>query len=368
MSAIVSAINLGHWRTRALIDLDALRHNVDYVHRKAPNAKVMAVVKSNAYGHGALEIAGAITERVDAFAVATIDEGIELRAAGINQTIVVLSAFWNAEQVSVLNTFKLTPVIHHLEQINWLEKEAKRPQSTWIKINTGMNRLGLQPDELVFAVSRVEAIPAIKIVGLMSHLANADDVEDPMTTGQSKVFQEACCGFNYPRSLANSAAILSRSDMHFDWVRPGIMLYGGSPLLEQSAQSLNLQPVMRLESRLISLRMLESGSAVGYGALWRSHKTIRLGIAAIGYGDGYPIVIDPETCAMVGEQRCRIVGRVSMDSLALDLSECKDTKVGDVVTLWGGRMSVDEVAGHAGTIGYELLCRITSRVPRLVVH
>ncbi len=354
-------------RTWLQIDPGAARHNVTVVRRHATASRIMAVVKANAYGHGAETIAAAIAAQVDAFAVATVAEGIALRQVQIELPIVVLSAFHSAAQINSLCHYQLTPVIHTAAQLAWLEDSELKPTSVWIKLNTGMNRLGFAADQVASAVARIEAIAGLQIAGLMSHLANADDLDDTITEQQINRFNALTADYAYPRSLANSAGVLAWPDTHLDWVRPGIMLYGASPILNKTAVELGLQAVMQLESKLIAVRTVAAGAAVGYGASWRCRNECRVGIVGIGYGDGYPRIVDDQTVAVIADQRCPVIGRVSMDSLALDLSGCTQATVGQRVILWGKSLPVEEVADCAATISYELLCRVTPRVSREIV-
>lgn len=356
------------WRARALIDLAALRHNLAMVREFAPGCRVMAVVKSDAYGHGMAAITGAMVERVDAFAVATLQEGIECRNANPKLPITVLSGLQHPTSLELYQQHRLDAVIHTVDQVEWFEQYDGTPLSVWIKIDTGMHRLGIEPEAVADALARLQRNPNIHAIRLMSHLANADDCDDDYSTKQLNRFKqctdEHVHAHELERSLANSAGIMKWRDTHLDWVRPGIMLYGGSPLLGALGVDLKLKPVMQLEARLLAIKSVAADQAIGYGGTFVTASPMRVGIAGFGYGDGYPRVMSAEAEVLVGDTRARVLGRVAMDVLTLDLTECEDARVGQKVVLWGNRLSVDEVANWAGTISYELLCRISRRVPR----
>jgi len=264
---------------------------------------------------------------------------------------------------------RLDPVLHHEEHLRWVEQRrgALRSLSPWLKIDTGMNRLGIAPARVADAVHRLRRSGA-RGLRLMSHLAGADDVSDRRTAAQLRRFKRATAAFKAARSLANSAAVMKWPRTHFDWVRPGIMLYGGAPLLGARGPELGLSPVMQLEAKLISVKTVRKGEAIGYGGAFTAPKPMRIGVVGFGYGDGYPRALHragaSAPAVLVGGARAPLVGRVSMDMLSVDLSACEDAAIGRQVTLWGDGLSVDEVAGWAGTISYELLCKISERVAR----
>ncbi len=345
---------------QARIDLSALKNNLRAV-RRATSSRVMAVIKANAYGHGLLRIAHALQE-ADGIALLDVRDAITLRDAGIRQPILLLEGCFLQQEMQLLAEYELTTVIHNQQQLAWLDAyPRKNGLSVWLKINTGMNRLGFMPAEIPAVMERIKAHRGVRDVTLMTHFAQAD--ETPGIAKQLDVFNHLAAPYHIPRSLANSAAILRHPKTHADWVRPGIMLYGSSPFADVSAQQLGLQAVKTLSSELIAVQNIKSGEAVGYGATYRADTNMRIGIVACGYADGYPRHAPTGTPIMVDGQRTRTLGRVSMDMLAVDLSALPGAQIGSRVVLWGEGMPVDEVARAAGTISYELLCALTARVP-----
>ncbi len=345
---------------QAHIDLSALRNNLRVV-RRASAARVMAVVKANAYGHGLLQAAGALRD-ADGFALLDVRDAVALRDAGFRQPILLLEGFFSRDELPLLAEYELTTVIHSRQQIEWLDAyPRKNGLAVWLKLNSGMNRLGFAPQEFPAAMERLKSHRAVREVTLMTHFALAD--EAPGVAAQLTLFEQLTANRHLPRSLANSAAILRHPASHSDWVRPGIMLYGSSPFADASAESLGLQPVMTLSSELISVRDIKGGDAVGYGATYRAERALRIGTVACGYADGYPRHAESGTPILVDGKRTRTLGRVSMDMLSVDLSGLPDARVGSRVVLWGEGMPIDEVARAAGTISYELLCALAPRVP-----
>ncbi|MDP2879054.1 MAG: alanine racemase [Sulfuricella sp.] len=346
---------------QAQIDLSALRHNLGVARVHAPQSKVMAVIKANGYGHGMLRVARAL-EAAEGFAVLNVDEAMALREAGFNQTILLLEGFFSADELPILAEYRLASVIHCLEQIEMLEMAGLPVKiEVFLKLNSGMNRLGFRPEALVAALQRLQAARAVGRVTLMTHFACADEAQG--VAAQLACFDSLATGLDAPRSLANSAAILRYPQAHGDWVRPGIMLYGSSPFADASAASLDLKPVMTLTSAIIGLQELQTGEAVGYGAAFRAEHPMRVGIVACGYADGYPRHAPTGTPVFVNGQLSRTLGRVSMDMLCVDLTGIPGAGIGSPVTLWGEGLPVEEVARAAGTISYELLCALAPRVP-----
>lgn len=354
-----------NWRTRALIGRQSLRHNLSLIRHHAGDAKIMAVVKSNAYGHGAAEVCAAIAERVDGFAVATMQEGIACRATNPELPVVVLSGLQSRECLDIAANARLQPVAFCDTHLQWLAQYRGPKLEIWLKIDTGMHRLGIHPDQVAAAIPLLQRNPRIAAIRLMSHFANADDPADPTTQTQLARFVACTENYGLERSVANSAALLGRADAQFDWVRPGIALYGSTPLLHQSGAALGLRPVMRLQARILARKDIARGQAVGYGGTFVAPLKMRLGIVGCGYGDGYPRTVRAAAVG-IAEQRAPIVGRISMDLLAVDISNCPQVAVGDVVELWGDTVPVDEVAAWANTISYELLCKVSMRVARVV--
>ncbi len=350
--------------TVAKIDLDALRHNYRLARERAGDAIAMAVIKADGYGHGIRAVAQALAAETDCFAVACLEEALAIRDEGLPHTVVLLEGIHAAEDVAICQRLGLEPVLHSHYQVTWLAQAPQRPRS-WVKVNSGMNRLGFAPAELTEVMARL-AEADCPVRGFMTHFAAADEPDNPATEAQTHCFQQAVAPWPEAElSVGNSAAHFRAGQPLFDWSRPGIMLYGASPLAELAGSELGLKPVMTLESELIAVRTLNPGDAVGYGQTWVAERPTPMGIVAIGYGDGYPRHAGSGTPVWVRGQRASLIGRVSMDMLAVDLSAVPEASAGDRVELWGERIPVDEVARWAGTIGYELLTGVTARVPRL---
>ncbi len=345
----------------ARIDLDALRHNYRKASELAAPARAMAVVKADGYGHGLVQVATALADETEHFAVACLEEAIALRDAGLGHPVLLMQGVHEAADLRICQLQRFIVVIHHAHQLQWLEKTGARPE-IWLKVNSGMNRLGFAPSELPSVLNGLRRL-GIRPGGAMTHFACADDTACNRTAEQTRVFDSATSAIpGLVRSVANSAAHFRPGQPKFDWSRPGIMLYGSSPML--GSPGLGLKAVMTLESRVIAVRCLEAGEAVGYGETWRAVKPTVMGVVCIGYGDGYPRHAGSGTPVWIRGQRASLIGRVSMDMLAVDLTDVPGAAVGDLVELWGGNISIDEVAGHAGTISYELLTGVTGRVPR----
>ena len=348
------------------IDFAALRHNYRVARSRAGGSRILAVVKANAYGHGLEAVAGVLASvGADALGVASIEEALRIREAGVREVpVVLLEGCFTAEEHALLARHRFEPVIHSLAQLEaFLASPPPAPVPVWIKVDTGMHRLGLEPEAFRHVLERLQGHPRIATLRVLSHLCCADEPGRPETARQIARFEALTEGLGLERSLANSAALLRNPDAVHDWVRPGILLYGGSPLVGVSAASLGLRPVMTLESRLIAIRDLAPGEPVGYGAAWHAVRSSRIGVAAIGYGDGYPRHAPEATPVLVDGERVPLVGRVSMDMITLDLTHHPGARLGDRVVLWGEGLPVEEVAQRAGTINYELLCGVASRVP-----
>ena len=348
---------------RATVSASALRHNLRRVRELAPGARVMAVIKANGYGHGLVGTARALRE-ADAFAVARMEEAVALREAALDNPVVLLEGVLDAQQLPLASALGLDLVVHSQEQLQMLEAAPlARPVQAWLKIDTGMNRLGFEPAAARDALRRLEQCPGVLPgVRLMTHLASADERDEQVTLRQLQRFDDAVAGLPGERSVANSAGLLWRSDAHADWVRPGIMLYGVSPFADNVGPGLGLQPAMALLSTVIALRCVRRGERVGYGGVWTAREDSRVAIAAIGYGDGYSRHLGSGTPVLVRGQRAPLAGRISMDMIAVDVTRIPAVSVGDEVTLWGEGLPVEELARLAGTIPYELLCGVTQRV------
>jgi alanine racemase len=353
---------------RALISTAALRHNLSRVRQLAPAARVMAVIKANAYGHGT---AGAISALGDAasFGVASLEEALAVRALLPSaQPLCLLEGFFNSDELATVAGEGLQVVIHHVSQLEQLEAfRGSGSIAAWVKVDTGMHRLGFPPKALPEILSRMRACERTQLLGLMSHLADADVSDSKPTRRQIDQFNGLLATTGLVGSLANSAGIVAWPESHHDWVRPGIMLYGASPVSGKSAEELDLQPVMQAESALIAINEHRRGDAVGYGGTFVCPEDMRVGVVAFGYGDGYPRHARGGTPVIVRDQRVPLIGRVSMDMITVDLRSLPEASVGDRVILWGSKLPVDEIAQQAGTIAYELLCRVSERVPRVEV-
>lgn len=348
--------------TKAVIHLDAIKHNLTLIKQMAPSSQIMAVVKADAYGHGLVPVARCLGQ-ADAFAVACIEEAIELREGGIESPIVLLEGFFEANELPLIDQYQLQTVIHHEYQLQLLERvKLENPLVVWLKLDSEMNRLGFAPQDYLAAHQRLSLLKQVADIRLMTHFACADDVENPKTEDQVKLFRKLINDLSGERSAANSAAVLAWPESHFEWVRPGLMLYGCSPLVDKVGHDHQLQPAMTLESKVIAVKNIEAGQSVGYGAHWVADKNTKLGIVAIGYGDGYPRHAQNGTPVWINGRHCPMAGRVSMDMIAVDLGPEASDEVGDRVVLWGPELAVEEVAKFADTIAYTLLCGVTTRV------
>ncbi|WP_260261025.1 alanine racemase [Vibrio intestinalis] len=347
----------------AHVDLNALQHNLTQVKQQAPSCKIIAVVKANGYGHGLRHIAQH-ANGADAFGVARIEEALQLRACGVVKPILLLEGFYSSGDLPVLVTNNIQTVVHCEEQLQALEQaDLETPVKVWIKIDTGMHRLGVRPEQLDDFITRLKACDNVaKPLRFMSHFASADELDKSTTVDQTELFLSLTEGCQGERSMAASAGILAWPDSHLDWVRPGIIMYGVSPFADKTAAELGYQPVMTLKSHLIAVRDVKKGESVGYGGIWTSERDTKMGVIAIGYGDGYPRTAPNGTPVLVNGRRVPIAGRVSMDMLTVDLGPDAQDKVGDEAIMWGKDLPSEEVANHIGTIAYELVTKLTSRV------
>jgi alanine racemase len=348
----------------ATVDTGALRHNLNSVRQWAPKSRVMSVIKANAYGHGLVAVARAL-ESTDAFAVARVDEGLSLRMAGIKTPIVLLEGVFDREQLEAAAGADFQLVVHTPEQIELLRAAAPGTNfKVWLKLDTGMNRLGFKGAAFAAAHASLSALPAVRSpVNLFTHLASADDPELVTTPEQLASFSAATRDLPGERSIANSAGMLSFSNAQADWVRPGLLLYGASPIAGAIGADYGLKPVMTLHSHVIAVKDLVVGEHVGYGGAWVARRPTRLAVAAVGYGDGYPRSLGAGTPVLVNGERAGLAGRVSMDMIGIDATDLKRVPVlGDPVVLWGDGLPVEEIAVWADTIPYELLCGISQRV------
>ncbi len=354
---------------RALIDLQALRHNYQLA-REVSGAKALAVVKADAYGHGAVRCAQALQEQADGFAVACIEEALQLREAGIRGPILLLEGFFEADELALIEQHGLWCVVHSLWQLEAIERSSvRKPLTVWLKLDSGMHRVGLHPADYQAAYRRLLASGKVAKIVLMSHFARADELDCPRSTEQLAVFEQARQGLVAEISLRNSPAVLGWPQLGYkeqasDWVRPGIMLYGATPFEQAQAVAAQLQPVMTLESKIISVRELPADEPVGYGARFVTERPTRVGVVAMGYADGYPRHAPTGTPVLIDGQPSRLIGRVSMDMLCVDLSDLPAAGLGSRVELWGKQVLASDVAACAGSIPYQLFCNLR-RVPLL---
>lgn len=346
---------------KARISAGAMAHNLRVAKCHAGSARLFAVVKANAYGHG-LSRARRAFAATDGFAVLTLEEAANLRLMGVEQPILLLEGIFGADEIAVCAELDLWPVLHHDAQIDWMERmPPARPLQVFLKFDSGMHRLGFPLQRHTEIVARTRRLSGVAGITLMTHFAQADEMAG--VDWQLQPFLQELSGYDLPWSSANSAALLRYPDTLGAWVRPGIMLYGASPFADRSAAELDLRPAMRLESELIGVQMLQAGEGVGYGRLFRAERDMRVGVVACGYADGYPRHAPTGTPAAVCGRVTRTLGRVSMDMLCVDLSDCLEADVGAPVELWGETVPVDAVATAAGTTSYELLCALAARVP-----
>lgn len=359
---------------RAVIRLGAIRHNLEIIRDKAPGARIMAVIKANAYGHGLVPVARSLAD-ADCLAVARLGEAATLREAGIATPIALLPGVESEPDLAEALALELQLGVHSAIQAEWLERVGRANATIWLKIDTGMNRLGFRPADLPEMIVRLGECSAVADLRLMSHLANAEDADDDATAMQIERFCELADDFEGDISLANSAGVLGweeslarlarRRGAGSVWMRPGLALYGISPFADSHGAEFGLAPAMRFESRLIAVKPLGRDEAVGYGGTWRAPRDTVLGIVAAGYGDGYSRFIPAGTPVVVNSRRVPVVGRISMDLTAVDLGPDADDQIGAAVLFWGDELPVEEIARMAATIPYQLVCGVAGRVDRM---
>lgn len=349
---------------RALIDLSALRHNYQLA-RETTGAKALAVIKADAYGHGAVRVAQALEAQADGFAVACIEEALELRQAGIRAPILLLEGFFEADELPLIVEHDFWCVVHSLWQLEAIEQTTVgKPLNIWLKMDSGMHRVGVHPADYESAYKRLLASGKVAKVVLMTHFARADELGNARTDEQVAIFQSAREGLAAEVSLRNSPGVMGWPNVPSDWVRPGIMLYGATPFDQPQSVADRLQPVMTLESKVICVRELPAGEPVGYGGAFVTERNMRIGVVAMGYADGYPRQAPTGTPVMIDGHRSQLLGRVSMDMLCVDLTHVPGASLGSRVELWGKKVLASDVATHAGTIPYQIFCNL-KRVPRL---
>nr|WP_310617491.1 catabolic alanine racemase DadX [Pantoea cypripedii] len=346
----------------ATVNQQALRHNLAVVRQAAPSSRVWSVVKANAYGHGIHRVWQSLAE-TDGFALLNMEEAILLREQGWKKPILLLEGFFKPEDLQLIDRYRLTTSVHSNWQIQALtQAQLSAPVDIYVKVNSGMNRLGFRPEQVNAAWQALRALPNVAEMTLMAHFADAENPQgliEPM-----KRIEQAAEGLQCPRSLSNSAATLWHPEAHFDWVRPGIVLYGASPSGNwQDIASTGLQPVMTLTSEIIGVQQLQAGDGVGYGYRYHASVAQRIGVVACGYADGYPRHAPTGTPVSVDGVRTRTLGAISMDMIMIDLEPCPQAGIGSKVELWGEQVKIDDVAKAAGTVGYELMCALAPRVP-----
>lgn len=353
---------------KATINCAALKHNLQQVRERAPHARVIAMVKADGYGHGLTTVADTLQE-ADAFGVACLEEALKLRTMGMKNRILLMGGFFHTDELADIMELQLEPIIHHEWQITALQhwnkekQHSKYPLKIWIKINTGMHRLGFSKLQFKSNLEKLQILNKIEIQGYLTHFARADELDNPITLEQMEMFTELVSGLKGDKSLSNSAGILGWPQIEADWVRPGIMLYGVSPFCDAFGQQLGLLPAMTLTSELIAIQSLKKGDAVGYGGHFVCPEDMLVGVVAAGYADGYPRMAPNGTPLLVNGKEVPLVGRVSMDMLTVDLRSQPKAKIGDPVLLWGADLPVERVASVIGTLAYELLTGLSTRVP-----
>jgi alanine racemase len=351
-------------RVTATVDLSAIRHNLARVREIAPQSQVMAAIKADAYGHGAVPVARALAAAgVDALAVACLEEALVLRDAAIATPIALLEGVLSLAEARLAVSQDLQIVVHAPWQLQLLQQlPPQTPLQLWFKLDSGMHRLGFPVSAAAALFEMLKANPAWQFHGWITHLACADEADNPMTSVQISAFETALKNLAGPRSIANSAGLLAWPQARVDWVRPGLMLYGASPLPDKTGSDLGLRPAMRVESRLIAIQDLAAGESVGYGATFRATEPMRIGVVAVGYADGIHRMLPSGAPVLVDGVRVPVIGRVSMDMISIDLGALPQAQINDAVRLWGEGLPVEEVAKWAGTLAYELFCGLTNRV------
>ena len=350
-------------RCTASINLSAIKENYLYAKSLAPSSKAIAIIKADAYGHGAIEVAKKLDEVADAYGVSCIEEALELLNSGIDKTpILLLEGVFEESELVLVAKHSLIVTVCNSIQLQWLlDADLNKPIDVFVKYDSGMGRLGFQDDSFIQAINFLEESKNIGEITLMTHFSSADDLGSSLTTKQIRNFDNTLYAEKYPGSLANSAAILKWSESHRDYVRPGIMLYGSSPFSDAKYQK-NLIPAMTLSSDLISIKNLKKGQGIGYGTRFICPLDMQIGVVAIGYGDGYSRHAKDGTPVYINDTRTRVVGRVSMDMITIDITDVPHPEIGDRVELFGENVSVDEVAEYCNTISYEIFTKITRRV------
>ena len=355
-------------RVYGTINLGALHHNLTIAKQLARSARVMAVVKKDAYGHGLVRVAKSLEPRVDGFAVASIQEGVLLKEVGITKPVCVLSGFFSPRHIEPLEAYSLHPVVHCQDQLDILAAEKFDLLKIWMKLDTGMNRLGFSTQDWTHTMCQITQNQSLQLTGIMTHFACADDLGSDFTNVQIDLFNRCTKHWDGAVSLANSAGLLRWPKSQIGWVRPGIMLYGASPFASICAEELGLQPVMELFSTIIAIKTLDAGAGVGYGLTWKAPKKSRIAIVAAGYGDGYHRQASGRASVIISKQQAQLVGRVSMDSFAIDITDIEDATLGSPVKLFGQGLPVEHLAASAGTLPYEIFTSLNPHTVSLIDH
>lgn len=354
----------------AQVDLAAIAHNYRVAKSQAVNARAVAIIKADAYGHGAVAVARALQTEVDAYGVAAIEEALELRDAGIDCPILLLEGFFEANELPLIVEHRLWTGLHCIEQLEALEYFFQRnPDSPgltiWLKVDSGMHRLGIDPNRIEEVLLRLKGIDAVESIVVMSHFACADEPERPNTLNQLAVLDQVLGKIDLPKSFSNSAGVMQWPEAHHQWLRPGVMLYGASPFTGSHRVNEKLKASMTLSTEIIAIREVLAGETVGYGASWMAQKNTQIATLAVGYADGYSRHAPSGTPVWLNGRRAELVGRVSMDMVTIDLSNHPEARIGDRVELWGSNISINEVAASCSTIPYTLLSGLTRRVKRV---
>ena len=347
------------------VDLEAIKSNTRYAKQCAPTANLLACVKADAYGHGMAQVAESLASQVDAFGVASLDEALTIKNAGIESEILLLEGCFDSEELAEASVQGFWITVHSRYQLEQLAAiEVTRPLKVWLKMDTGMHRLGFSVEEYPEAYAALVGMDAVDDIVHMSHFASSEELDNPLTQNQMAAFEQVAGKLSGSRSLANSAAILSLAQSHQDWVRPGLMLYGVSPFSSQQDCDQHLQPAMTMATRVIAIQNVPQGESVGYNQAWTARTDSRIAVAAVGYGDGYPRNTASGTPVLVDGARARSAGHVAMDMMLIDVTELPSVSVGAPVELWGKNLSIAEVATCSGYSPYELMTRVTSRAKR----
>lgn len=348
----------------AILSTENLHHNMCLIKERVKPAKVIAMVKANAYGHGIRSVSQRLDGVADVLGVASIDEALALRQAGVKASIMLIQGVFEPNELLIASTERFQVVFNNSTQLDWLEKsKLPVPLTTWVKVNSGMGRLGFQLDDARAALDRLQSYRNTeKPIKIMSHFACAEDPTHPLTQQQIKNFQQFIKETQTEYSFCNSGGILNFPECHYDYVRPGLLLYGVSPLKDKSAEALGFRPVMTVQSSLIAVQTMQKGDSIGYGARFVCPEKMPVGIIAFGYGDGYPITAKDGTPILVNNTQCQLAGRVSMDMIAVDLRACPDAKIGDPVVLWGSGLPLETVAANTANISWDILTGVQNRV------